>query len=542
MANLSFDYNAALKAGKTKQEIIDYLTKSRRTSPKPFIAAGKSDAFIIKTMSKFINQTEPEVTKEGLKTKGILGAVGEFFGSEKLGRGLGYRLAGKEAQQNIASATESGYLRPEEAELLKTGGVSGKEMAGSALQTGLSLAAPFLPIPAVGKGTLGATMKWGAGLGGAFGLATELQQERDFELGNALTSVAIGAALGASVPLVQRGFQKAFQQIKVLPEKAYTQIYRNATDDMRQEMNSKALIELQQTDPKTFQTYLKKGIIRMDGDTAVFNPTTARIALEKGIKGSVEDQANYVIGKTYRLESDARKIVSTYRKPLTIPNKKNYINLLKDYRNEIKLQGGGFLTKETDKATSIIAELTKSKGNTIKAETALDLRRFLDNARNTSSFRMNANLSPKQGGYKVAADFLRNKLAKEVPNMAPLMQDYAFYIDATDSLVNYAMRSGNRSLIGGLDALLSVGGLATGQPALGVGAAALRRAALTPTALTYGAQGLQKGIINPIQQGAAKLQTPALKTAESALRYPVLSEIQRRTQGGGMNQTSSGIR
>jgi hypothetical protein len=271
----------------------------------------------------------------------------------------------------------------------------------------------------------------------------------------------------------------------------------------------------------------------MEGDMPVVNPTLAKEALDRGLKGSIENQAKYSIGKTYELETTAQKIAATYRQPLKIPNKQNYINLLKDFRGEFEKQGQGFLGQETTKATSLINTLSKTKGNTISATNALDLRRFLDSMRNTSSFRMNANLSMKQGAYKNAANLLRTTLAKEVPGMAPTMNDYRFYIEAIDSLVTEAVKRNNRQLIGSMDTLLGAGGLAMGQPAIGVGLVTARKMATTPTALTYGAQALQKGVINPMEAvgGYVSPLMQAAQPATTPLKYNVLSEIQKRLQG-----------
>lgn len=156
-----FNYKSAIEAGYKPADIIKYLSTTRKTNAQDtFRKAGKSEDWIMEKMSKF--QPQADITKESLKTPGILGKVGEFFGSEKLGRGLGYRLASKlypDIEQNLQTAQQAGTMTPEEAQIMRTGGVSPKQMAGSAIETGAWLATPFIPFP---KG-LGLTAKTAAG-------------------------------------------------------------------------------------------------------------------------------------------------------------------------------------------------------------------------------------------------------------------------------------------------------------------------------------------------------------------------------------------
>jgi len=155
-----FNYKKAVEAGYKPADIISYLSQTRKTkAQETFRKAGWSDEKIMDKMSKF--QPQVDITPESLETPGILGKLGKFFGSEKLGRGLGYRLASREPgfQANIQAAQQAGTMTPEEAQIMKTGGVSGKQMAGSAIETGAWLATPFIPFP---KG-LGLTAKTAAG-------------------------------------------------------------------------------------------------------------------------------------------------------------------------------------------------------------------------------------------------------------------------------------------------------------------------------------------------------------------------------------------
>lgn len=210
---MAFNYKSAIEAGYKPADIIDYLSKTRKTNAQnTYRKAGKSDEFIMKSMSKM--QPQADITAESLKTPGILGKLGSFFGSEKLGRGLGARLAGKlypDIEQNLQTAQQAGTMTPEEAQIMRTGGVSPKQMAGSAIETGAWLATPFIPFP---KG-LGLTAKTAAGArtfapalmraGMVGGLAAVSSGGRalanDKTAPQVIKSMAIGGIAGALVSL-----------------------------------------------------------------------------------------------------------------------------------------------------------------------------------------------------------------------------------------------------------------------------------------------------------------------------------------------------
>ena len=197
---MSFDYQAALKSGATKQKILDYLGQSRGFNVDYLKSGGMSEDKIMERLSTKISSPLEAPKEEDLKTKGLLGGMATFFGPEKLGRRIGYTLAGlgnqqKETLEKVKQAEQQGFAAKGTTEQLKTGGVSGKEVLGSALQTGLNVALPIMG-KTMYSGKLIAQMVKGGAFGGALSAATQLANEGKITK----EKVATGATFGAIVP------------------------------------------------------------------------------------------------------------------------------------------------------------------------------------------------------------------------------------------------------------------------------------------------------------------------------------------------------
>jgi hypothetical protein len=476
----------------------------------------------LKTQPKAIAKITPESMKATGGFKGIATKIADFLGPEKLARGIGYGLESTfdpEFKKQISYLEQQKALTPEEIQTVKTGGVTPKQMAGSVLQTGLTAATPAI------RG-LGSAIK----LGSAIGLADELQQDDQFQTGRALQKMVVGSILTTGTLGVGKVLGKAIQFAKGAPEKLYGQIYKATADDVQKNFTTEAMKELQAKQPEVFSDYVKKGIIRISGNIPIVNPTLAKEALDRGLKGNLEAQAQMVMGKQWELESQIRNLVQKEGVNVTVPNKKGYIGLLKNLDDEFTRQGHGFYADKTLEAKQLVSSFEKIKGNKIPAELALRTRRFLDNMRNTSSFRLNTKLSPKQEAYKMAADSLRKSLADQVPNIKSLMNEYRFNIDAFDSLVKEAVKRNNLRLLGLTDILVGGGGIASGFPGTGLGAMFAIRGFQAPTVLTNVAQGLQKGITG-LQAGIQKTGLGQLGAITKELQYPILSEIEKRLYG-----------
>jgi len=133
--------------GKSDAEIADAvlafpdISETTRTALKNGKASGNVGS-VINRLSEITN-VQDNLVDTPKQTSGIIGSLGNFFGSEKLGRRIGYAAANalpewaggmsNEAKQAVNSLPE------EQKRQLQTGGVSGREALGSAAMTGLNL-------------------------------------------------------------------------------------------------------------------------------------------------------------------------------------------------------------------------------------------------------------------------------------------------------------------------------------------------------------------------------------------------------------------
>lgn len=193
-------------AGQSDDTIVDRIQKSANLSDsfKKVFANAKASGIAKKAVDDFLSLPiqQPTVTKEEMKTPGMLGKAAEFLGVEPLGRYLSAKISmlNPEQRKNIEAIRSSGD--EETAKALSTGGVTGRELAGSVAQTGLSLATPFLG-KTLASGNLLSKVGKSAALGGAFGASGAAQQENG-DLGTGLVS---GAITGGAIPLAGAGIK-----------------------------------------------------------------------------------------------------------------------------------------------------------------------------------------------------------------------------------------------------------------------------------------------------------------------------------------------
>ena len=102
--------------------------------------------------------------------------------------------------------------------------------------------------------------------------------------------------------------------------------------------------------------------------------------------------------------------------------------------------------------------------------------------RNTSSFKLDPKLTPRQEEFKFATDTLRKKLSEA--GLGNLMNEERIFIEAVDSIVTDAAKRQNVKLLNLTDFILGGGGMASGFPGAGIGAAAGVRAFQQPFTLT----------------------------------------------------------
>ena len=333
----------------------------------------------------------------------------------------------------------------------------------------------------IGKLTNLAARSLGSGL--EFSGKTVLQTGGDLE--QAKVSGIIGAIVPGAV-----GTLGAIKKVitERLPERLYDQIFKQSTDDLMQ----------------YYRTLSKGGEI---------NPTLAREVMERGLKGSSENMAIYSIRKLDELEEGVQETVQLLKSQgvkITMENKQGYVDILGTIKDQFK---SGFLSNRAKDAESMAKELNKIKGSKIGIDLALKVRRFIDKMRNTSSFRMDPKLTPRQEEFKVAADTLRKSLSDA--GLGDLMKEESVYISALEDIVKDAAARKNVKLLNLTDVIIGGGGMATGFPGAGLGAAAAIRGFQQPFTLTSLGQALFKSgkaieSVLPFIEGLPKIIPPMI--------------------------------
>lgn len=436
--------------------------------------------------------------------------VGSFLGIEKLGRRIGSELVrftpeGRELRRGV----KRGEVTPEQAREVTTGGVTGREALGSAALLGLNLALPgagkFLTtsskiagkgiVPAIGRRLTGRVAR-SAGLGAGFGAAATVEEGK-LDSKSFIQNIAVSSMFGAAIPFVGIGIRATGRLVKKLPEKFFAQIFKRANDDVEKFFKTKTLQQLQKESPAMYDDFVKKGIIKAGATGKVqIDKTLAREALEAGFKGSSEKMTTYAFGKMFEFENQLLNIAKQKGSTINLGNKqKAYISLLTLVKNEFR-GGQSVFGERSSNAAGFIKDLQKVKGKKIGADLGLRLRRFFDDMRTASSFRQGTNLAAKQEEFKGAANILRGEL-KTVPGFGEIMNEYRIFIQAKDAIIRDAVRRENRNLLNLTDILIGGGGVATGFPGSGIGAAAAVRGFQQPQFLTtFGA-----GIEGAVQRG-----------------------------------------
>lgn len=306
----------------------------------------------------------------------------------------------------------------------------------------------------IGNGLLAAGARIGgkAGIQGATaGGVNLLQTGGDLkQAGNtALIAGGISGALGS--------VGEAARALK-LPERLYQTVFKNAKNDMLAEFKTDYLSSLAKTNPDKYKELVSAGIIKTGvGGTPRLNETLAEQALNRGLKGSIKSMANEVVGKTLESEYKLQQLAKAYKGTVDL-SEAQFKNVLREIAEEYSNVGFGEISK---KATAL-ADIVESSVGKVTAETALAVRRLLDNARIARSFDVPANkLSLSQANLKTLADAARQRV-NNVPGFGPIMKDYSFYIEALEQLAREGARRGNTQIISLIDSIFLGGGIASG--------------------------------------------------------------------------------
>jgi len=288
----------------------------------------------------------------------------------------------------------------------------------------------------------------------------------------------VSPVLGKAVGSLKKG------ATEVLPERLNSIIFKTAEDDLRAAYKTIA-----------------------NGEE--LNPTLAKEALERGIKGNSENMAVYSFKKLEELENKVQEsvkgIIGNVKQVINLDNKSGYQNVLQTIKDTFNKT---FNTERAKSAQALLTELKSIKGNTVSTDLGLRLRRFIDDMRNTKSFTSNPNLSAIQEGFKESTNQLRKKLADA--GLEDLMNEERVFIRALDDIVEDAVKRKNKNVLGLFDLLAGGGGMASGGPLGGVSAALAVRGFQQPFTITNLAQALYKMRNIPSLQGLFKTIPPAI--------------------------------
>jgi len=273
---------------------------------------------------------------------------------------------------------------------------------------------------------------------------------------------------------------ETLKKVKI-PERLYSRIFKESSDDAISAIRSEVASGLEQTNPTKYAEYVSKGII--NPTTKAVNETLAKEALDRGLKGSISNMAKKTVENTWDLENSARNAVAG--KTVKISGSKALVDTLKSTADDWSGVAGNTVTKQANKYAKLV-----STGK-MSGEDALSLRRFLDGLRVKSSFNPSAKRSLGQENYKFYADKMRGALAK-LPGMKSIMNDYRFNIEALEALGKEAARTNNRQVLGLIDSIFIGQGIAMGAPVASTALALTRRALGGAPLSTRIAQTIQK--------------------------------------------------
>ena len=284
----------------------------------------------------------------------------------------------------------------------------------------------------------------------------------------------ISAALGAPAALA-RNFG--------VPEKLYKMIFKDTFNSSINELKSGGIEALQKNNPELFKTLSESGIIKSADEGIKVNESLAKQALDKGIKGSIDNMANMVVTGLLKSEHAAQTIAKNAKTLIKVPEEQ-FANVFKEIADDYKNVGFGEMATKASELESLF------KSGSISTEKALEARRLLDGLRVKSSYNPNPKLSLAQDNLKFLSDKLRSRLSK-VEGFGDVMKQYSFNIQALEALAKEAVKRDNANVIGLIDSTL----IGAGGP-VGMGIAAGRKFLNTPTAVTNIASSINKASQN----------------------------------------------
>lgn len=516
-----FDKDAALKAGYSIKEINDFLGQQSGfdvNSARQHYSDDEIYDFISGGQSKVSQPNKPSALSKAVAgvDKFVQGA-GEFA--------EGFAKSGINVVKNIAGLTEKG-LESTVGKGIEA--ITGKPLAKSTLSPGQpgfqalekistpesslqkagfitgEVAQALLPAGAIGKAEAGVnTLIKGAGLlkgtarmlgkaaisGGVSG-ATTLAQTGD--VAKAKESALTGGAIRGGLNVIG-GTLRALK----IPERLYKTVFKDTVDDAYNQLRSGGIQKLAKDSPNEFKELVDAGIIKtVDGQPKIVD-SLAKQAIDKGLKGSLDNMANSLVKSELKTELAVRKMAQGYTKPIKVESAyKEVLNEISDFTKNVRLG-------ETSKAAKELADSIASDGS-VSAENVLKIRRFLDGLRRNFTAPLERQ-SLQQQELKILTDNLRGKLS-EIPGFANKMKDYKFYIDALDAVAAEAKRRNNSSIIGLIDAAF-IGPSLSAATNIGMLAALGRRIINLPALSTRAGSAIGKNALGKTLSGSIQAGT-----------------------------------
>lgn len=242
------------------------------------------------------------------------------------------------------------------------------------------------------------------------------------------------------------------------------------------------------------------------------------LAMEKGLKGSWAEQGK-VINKALQKEYPVIENMALKGKNPVSINTEAYKGLLNDF---IEGRGGNIeFDKQAQQAKKLIDDISYFEGinkygkGKLPQSLTLEMRSFLDDIRNQTSFKINPTLSPKQEVYKTAADTARSALAKANPKLANKLKSYSDWYKLWNSVKMGIIQERKIPINMQTDDMLATiigSGFSQENPVkggiVGLGLEKLREMSLMPNVRTNIAQSSQKIV-------------PAIKKAEVPIRLGI---------------------
>jgi hypothetical protein len=419
---------------------------------------------------------------EGKKLGGLVGGAARFLGIEDFGRGIGHAIAGTQGLENEANETAAlqdrvlqqiranraagkdtsrleaalkesqGFDIGQEIQDVGTGGLSNKQVLGSAALTGLNIATAGGTGQAV-RGSLGAAagtrvanaipagntllskVGIGAATGAAFGAANALHDDKNV-ITAAVTGAGVGGALTGILSAAARGIRSATTKS---PESLMQKVVRQGSADLAAE-------------------------------SAGRKPNLARQMIDRGYKGSDEsiiERASKELAESERQLQSLRD-----RNPNTFIDSTRLIRSL----DEIVRRKRNILGQASPDMQIVrtFKDAIKAKGPRLTLDEAYQLKRDLYNELSESAFNSDV-LGPRREVIRTLASAVRKEIAGTSQVAARIDAEQQFLIRVLDNVEAQLKHKGKLNALGLSDTIFASAGVAGGDVASALTAGLIKR-------------------------------------------------------------------